>query len=318
MRQILLTFDTEDYINEDSIRFLHLLLSCLERHELKALFFITGHMAEKLGGYAEVTRLLREHEIGFHSSSHSVHPTIFEYTDVESYKDAYEASMARETSHINPVSGQIEGRGGILAVRALFSGKPILAYRAPGFCWSPPHSEALRDLGLVFDFSANMAPFPVLYKGLTFYPYYILRDWRGSLRDYRMFLSSAFKRQVTVLCLHPSFFVTSQNWDSIYHRGNPKRIPMAPPGANPEFKSTFHSFDLFLKRIKHMEVLGLTRITPSLRTSTRKLVPTKDKVEKIYVHSMRWPKWFFDYEPRFLRSHFHEFFSTANASDARF
>lgn len=316
MRQILLTFDTEDFINENSIRFLHSLLLCLERHELKALFFITGHMAEKLEGYDEVTNLLKEHEIGFHSSSHSVHPTIFEFTDVESYKEAYETALVRETSHINPLNGQIEGKGGILTVRALFRGKPILAYRAPGFCWSPPHSEALRDLGLIFDFSANIASFPIWYKGLTFYPYYIIRDWRGSLRDYRMFLSSALKRQVSVLCLHPSFFATQYNWDSIYHRGNPERLSMVHPRINPESKSTLHSFDLFLRRLKDMEILGLMQITPSLKTATIELMPTNDKVEKTYAHSMRWPRLFFNYEPKFLRSHFHEFFSTARASES--
>ena len=126
-------------------------------------------MAERLEGHAGITSLLEEHEIGFHSSSHSVHPTIFEYTDVASYEKAYEIALVRETSHINPLNGQMEGKGGIFAVRSILGDKEIVAYRAPGFCWSPPHTEALRDLGVKFDFSSILAPTPVFYKGLTFY-----------------------------------------------------------------------------------------------------------------------------------------------------
>ena len=64
--------------------------------------------------YPELLDLLEKHEIGYHSSSHSVHPTIFEFTDVAKYDKAYQTSILRETSHINPLTGKIEGSGGIL------------------------------------------------------------------------------------------------------------------------------------------------------------------------------------------------------------
>ena len=111
--RLYLTFDVEDFINDRSLDALHHILKLLRQRHLKGLFFITGHMAEKLARFPQVVDLLEEHEIGYHSTSHSVHPTIFEYTDVDDYQEAYRASLSREVSHINPLSGTIEGRGEI-------------------------------------------------------------------------------------------------------------------------------------------------------------------------------------------------------------
>ncbi len=74
-------------------------------------------MAEKLSDFPDTVELLSEHQIGYHSSSHSIHPTLFEFTDVESYEEAYQTSLIRETAHINPLTGEIEGSGGIQALQ---------------------------------------------------------------------------------------------------------------------------------------------------------------------------------------------------------
>jgi len=55
--------------------------------------------------------MMKEHEIGYHSSGHSVHPNIPEFTDVEEYTRAYEISLLRETAHIDPLSGILDGPG---------------------------------------------------------------------------------------------------------------------------------------------------------------------------------------------------------------
>lgn len=314
MGQVLLTFDTEDFISENSISFLHSLLLCLNKYDFKALFFVTGHMAERLQDYPEITSLLREHEVGYHSSSHSVHPTIFEFTDVERYKDAYDAALVRENSHINPLNGQIEGKGGIFSVRSLCSNKEIVAFRAPGFCWSPPHSEALRDMDLTFDFSANIDSIPIFHKGLTFYPYPTLLEWQGRVSDYRVFLSSAVRRKFTIIGLHPSLFVNQNDWDSIYQAGNPKSLTCPRPRTDSEFKSIFKSFDLLLKRAKRIERIGLIEVVADLKKSETNLTLTKNQVEEICEHSLRWPRRVFKYEPKYIRNHFFEFFAISSVT----
>ena len=170
MHKLYLTFDTEDFISSNSIFGLNNVLNLLKKHQVKALFFITGHMAEKLEDFPKTVSLLYEHLIGYHSSGHSVHPTIFEFTDVENYKQAYFESVKREMAHINPLTGDVEGRGGLCALKKLFPHHSIVAFRAPGHCWTPPHVEALKSLGIKNHLSAHFSATPLEYKGISFDP----------------------------------------------------------------------------------------------------------------------------------------------------
>jgi len=113
-------------------------------------------MAEKFSNHPKILELLRNHEIGFHSSAHSVRPITPEYTDIKSYSQAYSVSLERETAHINPLTGKTEGKSGIHLLQDLFYPKKIEAYRALGMSWTPPHLEALADLGIKYDFSFNV------------------------------------------------------------------------------------------------------------------------------------------------------------------
>src|SRR5512136_2237035 len=113
MTQVFLTFDIEDFINNRSTSILERVLEILEDEELKGLFFITGHMADKLINYPEIVTSLRDHEIGYHSTGHSVRPLISEFTDVENYHEAMQIALTRETSHVSPITGEISGSGGL-------------------------------------------------------------------------------------------------------------------------------------------------------------------------------------------------------------
>lgn len=219
--KLYLTFDVEDFINDRSLDALERILKLLNKRHLKGLFFITGHMAEKLARLPQIVDSLDEHEIGYHSTSHSVHPTVFEYTDVGDYQEAYHTSLSREVAHINPLSGAIEGRGGIEALRDLFPHKKMESFRAPGFSWSPPHLEALTHLGVKYDFSTNISDIPVEYRGITFFPFPLFID----SVPLRSFLRSVMRKKVTVVDFHPNFFVNEDWWDSIFFSGiNPNRL----------------------------------------------------------------------------------------------
>ena len=313
MRKVFLTFDVEDFIWPDSMLFLKLLLSRLERYDLTALFFITGYMAEKLKEqkHKKIVDMLCRHKIGYHSSSHSVHPAIYEFTDIESYEEAYRTSLVRETSHINYLTGEIEGKGGILALRSLFDNNEIISFRAPGFCWSPPHSEALRDIGLKFDFSANIAPHPVLHRGITFYPFPDSSYYEGTFKHYWNILSKVNNQPITILVLHPALFVYTKHWDFAYYKGNPKFLANPGPRLLSEFRSRIYDLDVFLKWIHYYRNTGLIETTPDLEAASS-FNPPVNSVEKICEHSIAWPKQFFKYTPQFLPNHFSRFFSTVN------
>lgn len=266
-------------------------------------------MAEKLQHHPEIIDLLEKHEIGYHSSGHSVHPTIFEFTDVESYKEAYEISLKRETSHINPLTGAIEGKGGFLLLQDLFPSKKITAYRAPGHCWSPPHTEALRDLGIKFDFSTALSKEPIQYKGLTFYPYDIIAKWDNKIFNYYLFWLTFARSKYIVIGLHPSLFLTHDGWDNIYLKKNPTEIVPPKPRELDEVKSLYRGFDLFLRQIKQLEKMKLIEVTSQLVISKKSINITEEIINECYIRSIRWAKKAFGYNPKYLHRHFLKFFN---------
>jgi hypothetical protein len=309
MRRLFLTFDAEDFISENSIPLLKWVVEQLKKHDLEALFFITGHMAEKLQGFPAVVDLLSEHQIGYHSSSHSVHPAIFEFTDVRDYEQAYRVSLERETAHINALTGEIEGKGGILALRELFHNKQIASFRAPGNCWTPPHLQALRTLGITFDFSTSLSSVPVNFKDITFYPYPALGFKQGKSKEYRLLLTSVLRKSLTILTSHPSLLANKHEWDSIYFESNPKKLSPPPPRSPQETKQLLQNFDLLLSNVAKLQKMQIIETTPHLKTCDRTLNMNKPDVEKCYKTSIRWALKQ-NYRPKFLPNHFFRFFET--------
>lgn len=302
--RLYLTFDVEDFINDRSLNALSHILELLRRRHQKGLFFITGHMAEKLARFPQIVDLLDEHEIGYHSTSHSVHPAVFEYTDVEDYQEAYHTSLSREVAHINPLSGAIEGRGGIEALRDLFPHKKIESFRAPGFSWSPPHLEALTHLGVRYDFSTDISDIPVEYRGVTFFPFPSFID-SVSLRS---FLRSVMRKKVTVVDFHPNFFVNENWWDSIFFSGNPNRLDGVAPRKANLVKSMFRRFEVLLRIVEALSKMKIIESCTEVAESETELNSASTDIDKVYRIIASWPVKRFNYKPRFIRSHLLHFF----------
>jgi hypothetical protein len=265
-------------------------------------------MAEKMRNFPEILDLIKDHEIGYHSSAHSVHPTIVEYTDVENYDIARQISLKRETSHINPLTGECEEKGGIILLKTFFPKNEIISFRAPGFCWSPPHLEALKELGIQYDFSTNLSPIPISYKDLTFYPSATFIDGISVLK-YRMILKELLKSTSTVLVFHPHYFVNADHWDSIYFSGNPKRLYQVKERTWKDTKVILRKFELFLKHFSLLQKSGMIEITPPLEKSKKEPTFTKNEAIQAYQTSISWAKNYFSYKPKFIREHFKRFFN---------
>ena len=307
IKKVFLTFDIEDFINDRSIGSLFRILGLLKKYSFEGLFFITGNMAKKLYDFPAILDILKSHAIGYHSSSHSVRPTIPEYTDIKNYEKAYLLSLKRETAYINPLNGEPEGKGGIEFLIDLFPKKNIIAFRAPGCCWSPPNLEALVKLGIKFDFSAYISTIPIYYKDVTFYPYPIYMGiYVEALSPYR-FLCSILKNKVTVLGWHPSDFVNKKFWDTIYLKGNPQKLYKVDPKTVEQTKFRFKEFELLLKWIKILGKLNLIKVTTDLEKG-KNMTITKEITQKSYKVSIYWAENVFGYKPKFLRSHFLRYF----------
>jgi len=312
LRRFIFTFDVEDFINQNEVFALQKILRMLQKYDLKAIFFINGHMAEKLSNYPQIIEALKNHEIGYHSSSHSVHPTIPEYTDVKNYEEAYKIAVERETSHISPLTGETEGEGGIYTLQDIFYPQKIKAFRAPGMCWTPPLLEALNSLGIKYDFSTNLTlSEPVSYKEITFYPFTAMQQWNGTTYHYKLLLSSILKHKVTVFDLHPTLIVNQFEWDSIYYKGNPKNLTTVPERSAKEIEQKFRKLELLMKQIKSLEKAKIIDTSITLDIPSKKLTISKEKINDCYQTSIKWAINRFNYHPKFIKNHFHEFFHEA-------
>jgi hypothetical protein len=306
-RTLFLTFDVEDFVNDRSIKALHRILEILNKNELQALFFITGHMAEKLVGHEEILDLLHDHQIGYHSSSHSVRPTILEYTDVEDYAEGRLESIRRETSHINPLTGSIEGRGGIHSLRELFPDQKIKAFRAPDYGWSPPHLQALTDLGVNFDFSTRLFPEPASFRGINFYPYPIYHYW-NRMGVYRALLMALPRKRTIVLNFHDWYFVNVDAWNRGYTNGNPEELTMTRARSLRKMRKMFSTFESFIRNVKALNRTNLITVTPEFKGLADHAPIDRDRVMKQFDQMAEWCKRYYHYEPRNLRKHFEKFF----------
>jgi hypothetical protein len=257
--------------------------------------------------------MLAEHEIGYHSSSHSVRPAIFEYTDVPDYQEAIQVSLERETSRINPLTGQIEGRGGLWSLRELFPDKKILSFRSPGLCWSPPHLEALKKLGIRYDFSTDLLPKKITFSGITFYPYpwtVVPPEGREPLaRSTQHYLfRRILSNRIIVFDMHPQSLVNAELWDSIYFHANPVSLTRVKQKTGKEVRKCILDFAKFLMELSFWHKMGIIDVSTMLEPTNQNLHLSENLISKSYNRAMDWPIRFFDYHPKFLRLHFSKFF----------
>lgn len=310
--KVYLTFDVEDPINHSSILALQKVLELLRKAKFRGIFFITGSVAEKLNFHRDILSELSEHEIGYHSSSHSIRPTIFEYTDISDYKEAEKIALKRETSYINPLTGKIEGEGGIITLKKLFPNKRIVSFRAPGFSWSPPHLTALKKLGIEYDFSTNLSPRKVCYKGITFYPFPLLimppEGRTLNFLTYSYLFRLAILNETFVVAMHPHSLLNAEPWDSIYWHGNPTKPIEVKKKNEKQIERCISDFERFLKILGLLHKIKLVEVTPPLEPAQEPLQVNKHVISESYRKAIQWPIKFFNYSPRYLHLHFSEFF----------
>lgn len=321
-KEIFLTFDVEgqneneDHFPIESAEALLTVLAELKRFQLTGLFFIPGTVAEKLPRYPEIIDLLKNNFVGYHSSSHSVRPWIFEYTDIEDYQQAKEISLKRESSSIDPQSGNILGEGGIQQLRRIFHSNNVRFFRAPFLCWSPPHMECLSELGIKFDFTTNICDVPVQFKGLTMFPAPTVVDKipekiasvvENQKRVLPKFLlRKILTRQCTVLLLHPTKLAC------------PHQVSRQETRPRTEFrfnkkkglKTTINlvAFRMLLSELSFLRRIGAVVITPSPRIGSNNLDVQRIDVEKLCNENASICRRLFGYESKYMRSHFMKFF----------
>lgn len=317
-KQVLLTFDVEglpgkeDFITVEIISALYEILKLLEKHDLKAIFFVTGTAAEKIACYPQVLELLNNQEVGYHSSSHSVKPKIFEYTDIKDYEKAVEISRQRETSRIDAFTGSILGPGGIVYLRQIFPKKKIVSFRAPFLSWSPPHLEALRELGCRIDLSTSLSDVPVTHKDITFLPFPVVID-KLAFGFPVIFKKMLLGKRFIVFLAHPShlvFKLAKSSSGQINNPFKPLQIKQSTPFV---IQGRLFQLELLFLALRRLRKGGLIEVIDSVEKPEKSLKPkTLDviDIQDVYGKSVWAPKNLFGYRPKFLLSHMRQFLET--------
>jgi len=132
---VVLWFDTEDYILPASDDAAKRIATFLLDHGIRATFKVVGEKARVLEARnrSDVILALSQHEIGYHSNTHSQQPTIAEYESPLGWDEGIEEFDRRE-------------RGGFDDIHRIFGYAPT-CYGQPGVSWAPQVYPALKKWG---------------------------------------------------------------------------------------------------------------------------------------------------------------------------
>jgi hypothetical protein len=261
---VILWFDTEDYLlpaDDDAAKRLAEMLTA--RH-IRATFKVVGEKARVLERRRrnDVINALKQHDIGYHSNLHSVHPAPAEYLADCGLLDGMEEFVRRE------------GRGAA-DVRRIFDIPSLVCYGQPGSSWAPQAIAALGQCGIAND------GIPCYldsghHIGLHGRPYWycgVLNVYDMSPNETRMDLYESagletgdqdFDRTasrlageggglVSIYC-HPCEWVHEKFWDAVnFSRGaNPPREDWKAPPQRPaaETDAAFARFGAYLDHMR--------------------------------------------------------------------
>jgi hypothetical protein len=265
---VILWFDTEDYILPASDDAAKRVAEFLTKEHIRGTFKVVGEKARTLErrGRQDVIAALKQHEIGYHSNFHSVHPTPAEYLSNLGWDEGVAEFDRRE-------------RPGFDDVRRIFRATPT-CYGQPGSSWAPQSYGAIRKWGMRIYLDAgshvNLLDRPCYYCGvLNLYKLaYLLRaDLKApdKLEEAeKQFLAArqallAEGGGIVSTIYHPCEFVHKEFWDGVNFRAgaNPPRdrwqLPAAKTAEDTQAAfAVFENYVRFMKRFRDVEFITAT------------------------------------------------------------
>jgi Polysaccharide deacetylase len=255
---VTLWFDTEDYVLPQSDDAARRVAELLSRLGVKATFKVVGEKARVLEqrGRKDVISALKRHEIGYHSNTHSQHPTIAVYLQNAGWEDGSSEFYRREVQ-------------GVKDIQRIFAVTPT-CYGQPGAAWAPQSYPALKQMGIPMYLDEGN------HVGLDDQPFYycgMLNVFKMSSTVARMDLhgednlergKAKFQKAYDSLrargggtisiYYHPCEFIHTEFWDGVnFARGkNPPRNEWKLPGMKPkeEIERAFGDFEQYVNFIK--------------------------------------------------------------------
>ena len=233
--KVLLWYDVEDYITEESDDALLALLDMMESRGVRGTFKFVGEKIRAVSsrGRKDILEKLSGQDIGYHTDMHSEHPTVSEYCEPLGFREGAMEFEKRES--------------GGLADLVKITGMPVSTYGQPGAAWAPQVFPVLRKWGIPTYVDSNdmidLDCGPFWYGGILTLTY-IKGIMRMELeKDGLANAKNEFDRLVNEgeelisIYYHPCEFSTVEFWDGVnFNRGantpreNWKRSQLREPG----------------------------------------------------------------------------------------
>lgn len=290
---IVLWFDTEDYILPQSDDAAKRIAVFLTQEGVPATFKIVGEKARVLQrrNRQDVIAALAQHDIGYHSNTHSQHPTVAEYESNLDWATGVEEFDRRE-------------HPGFEDVTRIFGKKPV-AYGQPGVSWAPQAFPALQKWGVRVYLDegkqVGLRGRPFWYGGLlnifNTQEGEELRpnaDWSNlemaKVRFQDMYLRMTSRKSGGVISLyfHPCEFVHKEFWDAVNFRDGANPPPSQwklPPVKTPEeTEQAFQYFEglvHFLKSFPRVQFISASQAAELFHDGARDHVFSAQEVGAI-------------------------------------
>jgi hypothetical protein len=133
---ISLLFDVEDVISPEADNVTRSAADIVADEGARATFCVVGERARQWDerGRPDVVQALSRHDVGSHTTGHSIHPTVLEYLAGKGWEDGVEEARRRE-------------QPGVEALLRAFGSLPS-CWGGPGNTWGPQVNEAMARLGV--------------------------------------------------------------------------------------------------------------------------------------------------------------------------
>jgi hypothetical protein len=273
---VILWFDTEDYLLPASDDAAKRVAETLSARGIRATFKVVGEKARALErrGRADVIAALKQHDIGYHSNLHSVHPTPAEYLADAGWSEGVSEFVRREG-------------GGARDVMRVFGVPYLSCYGQPGSSWAPQAFAALGGMGIRTPAGVSayvdegghvgLDAGPFWYAGvltvfgmgrnLTRMPLHDPRGFDVARADFRELYERlrAGRGGLVSIYYHPAEWVHREFWDAVnFSRGsNPPREDWKQPPQRTaaETDAAFRSFDAYIDFLRSLP--GVRFVTAS-------------------------------------------------------
>jgi len=261
---VYLWFDIEDYVTKEADDPTLIFLNILRKQKVPVTCKLVAEEVRALveRGRTDVLSAISECDVGYHSDTHSQHPTVWEYLAERDLSSGAKEFLSRE-------------EGGVQLIREVFHRVPT-CYGHPGVMWAPHVYPALCSMGISMYLDEtkilNLNNEPYWYCGmlnlngagrnLIYFDYSFEKPdgivaLKSKVRRIYKRLSKSTDGGAVSICLHPHTAVNKTTWDIVnFARGeNRAKEEYERPPAQPEAvtKRAYKDFDEFIRYISSFE-----------------------------------------------------------------